>query len=95
MQEAVFDCSKGNRESADALQSIDASTLRDLVLQFIRLRGVKGATCDEIEIRLNLRHQIASARVTELKKMDKLVGIGRRATRSGRMAAVMCVKECA
>lgn len=65
----------------------DARTLRGIILAFIRGRGDFGATCDEIEVELGLRHQTASARVFELREA-KYIGdfASRRKTRSGRAA---------
>jgi DNA adenine methylase len=61
--------------------------LRSRVLVEIRERG--GATCDEVEVALDLRHQTASARIRELTVEDKIRDSGeRRLTRSGRKAVV-------
>jgi DNA adenine methylase len=61
--------------------------LRARVLVEIRERC--GATCDEVEEALDLRHQTASARVNELCSDGKIVDSGeRRKTRSGRAAIV-------
>lgn len=52
-------------------------------------RGDYGATCDEIEVVLELRHQTASARCTELTLSKHIVDSGRRRlTRSRRRARV-------
>lgn len=48
-----------------------------------------GCTCDEVELLLDLRHQTASARITELRDEGLIEDSGnRRKTRSGRDAAV-------
>ena len=75
--------------SIAAAESIAELTpqLRARVFEEIRLR--EGATCDELEISLDLKHQTASARVHELMKEGKIVDSGeRRPTSSGAMAIV-------
>ena len=72
-----------------------AASLADLL---IGLRGQvysyvqscpDGATCDEVEEALDLRHQTASARLNELhRRYGALVQDGTRRTRSGRLAGV-------
>lgn len=82
----------GNPESNAAHRSIVASkgALRRRVVSFVRERGERGATVDEIEVALGLSHQTVSARVTEAKADGDLVLSGeRRPTRSGRGAAVL------
>ena len=89
---------RGSATSKIAADSMvqSASGLRRRVLDFIRA-SPNGATCDEIEERLLMRHQTASARCRELalldqveKRMDRLTGKEeRRPTRSGRLAAVL------
>ena len=75
--------------SLEAALSIkeDAKTLRAKVLRFIS--GAGGATCDEAEESLGMRHQTASARVRELAITGDIIDRGRRRlTRSGRKAIV-------
>jgi len=61
--------------------------LRARVLVEIRERG--GATCDEVEVALEFRHQTTSARIRELTIEGKIHDSGeRRLTRSGRKAVV-------
>lgn len=81
----------GNSRSLEANASIshDKNNLRRMVLDSIRSTGP--ATCEEIEGRLQLKHQTASARMSELKKMKLITPIGRRATSSGRNADVFDV----
>lgn len=86
-----------SREAAESL--VDAlPQLQSLVYGFIRGRGLGGATCDEVEVGLGLRHQTASARVYELANKGLIIDSGlRRRTRSGRRAAVYVatgVGEC-
>jgi hypothetical protein len=64
-----------------------AALIRSRVLAYIY--GHYGATCDECEVGLGLRHQTASARCTELCRMGLIVDSGiTRKTRSGRAAVV-------
>ena len=77
--------------SADALSSVAESVdkLRSIVLVMICERDAEGATCDEVEVALSMRHQTASARVNELMEAGKISDSGvRRRTRSGRKAIV-------
>jgi len=68
-----------------------ASTVREIVLEFIRRRNGRGATDDEIEKALGLRHQTVSARRRELVLDGKVSASGEeRKTRSGRLATVWC-----
>ena len=83
---------QGNLESVEAFESIksDLSRLRAYVLDFIKSKGFHGATCDEIEVALNLSHQTASDRCSELKKKGIVAPTYfKRLTRSGRSAAVL------
>jgi predicted ArsR family transcriptional regulator len=61
--------------------------LEEEVLLAVLLLG--GATCDEVEVVLEMRHQTASARLNQLEHREYVMDSGvRRATRSGRMAMV-------
>lgn len=78
----------------------NAKNLRAKVYAFIALRSVaggigqRGATSDEAEAVLKLSHQTCSARFNELRNAGLIVDSGdRRATRSGRKAAVYIVPE--
>lgn len=79
----------GNTESVAAHHSIVGckTFLHQRILQSIRQSN--GLTCDEIELMLNLSHQTASARISELKAIGKITKNGIRATRSGRKAAIL------
>lgn len=44
-----------------------APAQRQAILDFIRSKGLHGATCDEVEAALELPHQTCSARFCELK----------------------------
>jgi len=82
---------RGSDTSEAAAVSVDESTpyLRGRVLDYISARGVEGATCDEVEGALDMRHQTASPRVNELAGRGAIVDSGRRRkTRSGRNAVV-------
>jgi len=68
--------------------TIDKGSVRLRILGKI-LMTPNGATCEELEIRLGLSHQTASAAITALVKKGILVDSGeRRTTRSGRKARV-------
>lgn len=53
--------------AARAQSAPRASADRTAILDFIRQRGVDGATCDEAELHLGLPHQTCSARFHDLK----------------------------
>jgi hypothetical protein len=80
--------------SHDAAESLDEgalSRLRAAVFALIDVRGERGATCDECEVALSLRHQTASARIRELVLGNLVFDTGRRRlTRSNRNARVYC-----
>lgn len=82
----------GNVLSGEAYESIKdhASKMRAAVVGYIRSQGANGATSDEVEVALDLPHQTVSARITEAKAIGLLKPVGKRKTRSGRNAAVMC-----
>lgn len=84
-------CSSETSQAAAESVCDSADTLRARVLEAIRTRG--GATCDELEVALNMRHQTASARLTELGKLGRIVPNGKRDTRSGRKAVVWEVTQ--
>jgi hypothetical protein len=52
------------------------------------MKSKGGATCDEIELMTGMRHQTASARIRELYLKDRIKTVGKRQTRSGRMALI-------
>lgn len=81
----------GSETSRDAARSmrIAAKQQEQRVLIAIYNRGSVGGTSDELEVQLQLTHQSASARVSELKKTGRIIDGGtRRKTRSGRYAVV-------
>lgn len=78
--------------AAEQIESV-AGKMRRLVYDHIKSQD-EGATCDECEVSLDLKHQTCSARITELKRLGSIVDTGRRRkTRSGRGAAVYVAKE--
>lgn len=80
-----------SQAAASAVASV-ARQLRFRVLAEIQSRGADGLTCDEIELRMDLKHQTASARVNELMEEGLIVDSQqRRATRSGCKAVVWVV----
>lgn len=86
---------RGSDTSAAAAESMAELTgeLRQRVYRFISNRTF-GATCDEVEVALGLRHQTASARCYELKHMGWIYETNqRRPTRSGRQATVLAPRR--
>lgn len=81
----------GNPFSDAAHESAKATkqqTIRDII-DHLKRQGINGATCDEIEVALGLKHQTASARCSDLKNAKIVKENGRRKTRSGSTAAVL------
>lgn len=81
----------GNPESAEAHESVKPSKtqLHRLILATLG----NGMTCEEIDRQLGLKHQTASARISELRAQDAVTIIGRRATSSGRWASVYVARR--
>lgn len=76
-----------SRAAAKSMQT-EAAILRDRIYRAIETSD-KGMTCDEVEAKLGLTHQTASARVNELMNTDRIIDSQqRRDTRSGRKAVV-------
>lgn len=66
-----------------------AATLRARVRGYIGVKGAAGATCDEIEEALDMRHQTCSARCRELVLDGQIIKTASvRHTRSGRNANI-------
>lgn len=81
--------------SLAALASVkpSASAMCDVIFDLID-SSESGMTCDEVEAATGFRHQTASARIYELRKLKLLRSSGRkRKTRSGRQAIVWEVGE--
>lgn len=75
---------------AAALSVSNAATDRERILDFVRKRGVQGATSDECQAEFQLAHQTGSARVAELLQGGLIIESGRqRKTRRGRDADVL------
>jgi hypothetical protein len=64
----------GNYNSASANKFIapKKKSLQETIVDYITSKGKFGATCQEIERDLNLKHQTASARCSELKKEHRI-----------------------
>jgi hypothetical protein len=81
--------------SIAALESLDPEAKarrKQEVFNFIKSED--GATCWEVEKRLGLLHQSASATITRLRKAGHLADTGeRRPTNTGRMATVWGVLQ--
>ncbi len=71
--------------------TIKANTeaVRLKILAYIKSCRKNGATCDQVEQALGIPHQTASARCTELKKLNKVQVIGKRKTRLNCFAAIL------
>jgi len=87
---------RGNPESKTAFKSLKRERMeadRVRIVDATRRRGKHGLTCDEAEIRLELKHQTCSARFTDLVKDGRLTRTEeRRPTRSGCPARVHIVE---
>lgn len=86
----------GSDTSKDAATEIETTVgrLQFAVLNYVVGRGPRGATCDEVEYALGLRHQTASARLRELEQLKRVVKADeKRRTRSGRFARVYVVER--
>lgn len=78
--------------SADKLNKSKRHQYRLHIFEYIRERG--GATCDEVEQALELRHQTASCFIRFLTQDDLLKDSGeKRITRAGRRAIVWVMNE--
>ena len=55
-----------SREAAHRQKAL-VQKKEDRVIAFVRSRGLYGATCDEVEVALEMLHQSASARCTTLR----------------------------
>lgn len=74
--------------TSDAAYALAAPGVAGRILDSLR---VSPATCDEIETRLNLTHQTASASINGLMRHGAIVASGARLTRSNRAARVWVV----
>lgn len=77
-----------SREAATAIRP-HAKTLSEKVFRWIEAKGHAGATCDEVEVGMDLLHQTTSARIRFLVIDGRLRDSKqRRRTRTGKAAAV-------
>ena len=80
--------------SEEAAARIEPNRLARQVLGYVRMTRWRGATCDDVEVGLGMRHQTASARCRELELARRIVKTqDKRPTRSGRPARVYKVPE--
>ncbi len=86
----LFDYSRGREAtSAAARASIDAPTVRGLVLDTVRAAGTYGATTEEIAAKLNIGYPMVQPRTSELRHQGRIKDSGtRRFNRSGRTVIV-------
>lgn len=85
---------KNSDTSREAAESIDHALphLERVVFDAIRAAGASGLTCDECELRTDLSHQTASARMRGLEQRGRIRKTDdKRVTRSGRRAAVYLI----
>lgn len=82
----VAECSQQAHETIKP----DKKRLQAMIIGYLRTCGAAGATCDQMEVALNLSHQTCSPRVNELMKAQKILPLTdyKRMTRSGRRATV-------
>lgn len=79
-----------SRDAAEAIQKPSAA-IRAFVLAYIANQGEQGATCDQAEEALGLRHQTCSPRILELSRTGEVVATGRRRLTRGHRKAVVWV----
>lgn len=83
---------RGAETSIEAFQSTPEDVRqrqRDQVLAHVKGRGSEGSTCEEASIALGIAYTAASARFTELSKLQKIQhGEERRPTTHGKTARV-------
>lgn len=79
-----------SRDAAEAIRKPSAA-IRAFVLAYIDGQGENGATCDQVEAALTLRHQTCSPRILELSKLGEVVDTGRRRQTRGHRKAVVWV----
>ena len=85
----LFDLYSNMSTSKDAARSMRPITSRLRTRVYSVIWGAQGLTCSEVEERLSLSHQTASARIHELARMELIKDSGeRRLTPSGRAAIV-------
>jgi len=82
--------STSSKDAADKLPS--RSTCWAEVYRYIAKRGAHGATCEEVEMHLAMRHQTASARIRELVSGGRIRNSGGRRENSSERTAIVWVK---
>ena len=81
-----------SRKDAAVAEKPSAANDRARILEFIRSRGVVGATSDECQAWFGLSHQTGSAHVAELLQMGLIIKSGhRRKTRRNCYADVLVI----
>lgn len=91
----------GNPESEEANEETIKSKDRRRIIDALFAAGLRGLTCDELEVLLGMRHQTCSARCSELLRdgviVRKPTGLDgtymRRPTRTGCQAAVLIFRS--
>ena len=93
--DVTFNYHKGADTSNIAYSSTPSSIRSNHKIMILEtIYDLGDATCDEIEKCLNLNHQSASARITELKVEGKIYDTGtRRLTKSGKPARVYAITK--
>jgi hypothetical protein len=83
-----------NTQSMEAHKSTNKDRDCKRILDLLKSKGFKGATCEEISLELDMPYQTASGRCAELKhKLKLVIETGeRRPTTSGSKAAVLALK---
>lgn len=80
---------RGNKNSTDANEFVQPTkkAMQERILDYITSRGKVGATCQEVERDLGLKHQTASARMAELKQSFQIHWNGLKRALPGSRAA--------
>ena len=75
----------GSLSSVEAAESMKeaSSSIRSRVFRYFLERSFSGATCDQIEVALRLRHQIHTGNVRFRQPMEQHANAGCERSRSG------------
>lgn len=79
-----------SREAAESIRPT-VSTLREKVFEQIK-KTPNGATCEQIELALGMKHQTVSARIRELELQDRIFYEGKRMNKTGVRARIAHVR---
>lgn len=79
-----------NSEAANDAVAPKKFGMREKILFYLKFHP-EGKTCEQIEQELGMKHQSASARISELKMMQKIKVIGQAKTESGVIADILGV----